>query len=95
MKPRKSRRRRFLARLQPGRIMRLKPQVLRAMGWNVDDGLVFSFRGAGALTVFKKPTEREWRVDRLTRRLNGSTFDRCDRCPPTFAAFRALGHETK
>jgi len=74
----------FKTKLAPGKIIRFKPCVLKSLGWNVGDVLVWVIKGYGVATLFKKPTETEWRVERLKWRLGDQTFALPDRCAPTY-----------
>lgn len=47
--------------------------MLKHLDWKVGDKLVVNVLPTGRIEVLKLPTEREWRIKRLARRLNPAT----------------------
>lgn len=90
MKPHRSPRLTFKTKLAPGKVIRFKPHFLKAIGWDAGDTLVWIVKGAGSALIFKKPTETEWRIDRLRRRRQPISIWP-ERCPRTLLEWRYLG----
>ncbi len=63
----------YRLRVLPGRILRFTPFMLKHLDWKVGDKLVVNVLATGRIEVLKLPTEREWRIKRLARRLNPAT----------------------
>lgn len=81
----------FRAKLAPGNVIRFKPHVLKALGWRVGDVLVWVIKGKGLATLFKKPSEAEWRVERLKRRLGDQYHPLRDRFAETYLGWLRQG----
>jgi hypothetical protein len=56
-------------RLRPGGLLFLRPPWLRQMRWTADDTLVVRF-DSGRLTLYRQPSESEWRIHRLRTRIS-------------------------
>lgn len=91
MKPRKLPHFRFKARLLPGHLIRLRHSVLKRLGWTRRTPIIFSLNNQGHALVFSKPTETEWRIDRLARRLHFPRVQQDVRCPNSLLEYRRMG----
>ncbi|MFH1657910.1 MAG: hypothetical protein ABIG35_01230 [Pseudomonadota bacterium] len=81
----------FHTKLAPGKVIRFKPYVLAEIGWRPGDDLVWAIRTRSQAVLFKKPTESEWRIDRLRRRQMGIKASWPESCPRTFLDWCRLG----
>jgi hypothetical protein len=77
--------------LRPGGLLWVRPPILRHLGWSPQtDTFLYEWEGR-RVTVFKKPTERQWRIERLRTRLDPQHPIPSPGCAPrTLAEFRAL-----
>lgn len=83
----------FSLPILPGRIIRIRPDRLRRLGWKCGDSLIWIPQGSHAL-VFLKPTEHEWRIERSQLRGRGVPVTQWPiRCPRTLARWRRFGDE--
>ncbi len=91
MKPVVKKARRVRVRLRPGGLLIIRPLQLRALGWSPKETWLYEL-AAGRIILFKKPSETQWRIERLRKRLDTQRMDRSLGCAPrTTAEFRALG----
>lgn len=81
----------FSAKLAPGKVIRFKPHILKALGWRIGDVLVWVVKGKGVASLFKKPTEKEWRVERLKWRLGVQWHPLPDRFAETYLGWLSQG----
>ena len=83
----------FKIRILPGRIIRIRPHRLRQLRWKCGDSLVWIPQVSQAL-IFRKPTEREWRIERCQLRgRRVPVIQWPPRCPRTLAGWKRLGRE--
>ncbi len=83
----------FRLRILPGRIIRIRPHRIKRLGWKCGDSLVWIPHGQQAL-IFRKQTEREWRIERSQLRGRRVPLSQWPiRCPRTLADWLRLGDE--
>jgi hypothetical protein len=70
--------------------------MLKHLDWKVGDKLVVTTLAIGQIEVFKLPTEGEWRIRRLARRLNPASASNefiPALWPDRYVEFRAMANE--
>ena len=74
MKPPTYKRRRLIVRIKPGGFLRIPLSFLHHSDWQAGDVLICELVD-GCLRLFIPPTETDWRVERLRRRLEPGRAD--------------------